>query len=249
MEIKKINKLNKKESKQIYKDEKKKYKILMKEELKKYNIILNSAPKRGVLEEVGNSITHGVGALIGVLGLVMLLLNSNTGLKLSASLVYGISIIAMMLVSCLYHAFKCDTTVKRVFRRFDYIGIYLLIGGTFAPIYLIYYGNTFGIILFIIQWILIIIGITFIAIFGPGRVKKLNFILYFAIGWSGLMFIPDFIKNNINLLYFILLGGLVYTLGMIPFSMKNSKCSHFIWHFCVIFGALIQYLGIIQFIY
>ena len=226
-----------------------KYKDLTKEEKYKYNVIVNSAPKRGVLEEIGNSVTHGLGALIGVLGLVILLLNSNTGLKISASLVYGISIIAMMLMSCLYHAFKCDTKVKRVFRRFDYIGIYLLIGGTFAPIYLIYYGNTFGIILFCIQWILIIIGITFIAIFGPGRVKKLNFILYFAIGWSGLIFIPDFINNKINLLNFILLGGLVYTFGMIPFLMKHSKVSHFIWHFCVLFGALIQFIGIIQFIY
>jgi hemolysin III len=249
MELKKINKTKRKESKKIYKNEKKRYKKLINEDKHKYNIMVNSAPKRGVLEEVGNSITHGVGALVGVLGLVLLLMNSNSKLELTASLVYGISIVMMMLMSCLYHAFKCDTVVKRIFRRFDYIGIYLLIGGTFAPIYLIYYGNTLGVVLFCIQWLLIIIGITFISIFGPGRVKILNFILYFAIGWSGIMFIPDFIKNNINLLNFILLGGLVYTFGMIPFSMKKSKISHFIWHFCVIFGALIQYLGIIQFIY
>ena len=249
MELKDINKLKKKESKKIYKTAKKEYKKSINKVKHEYYIKLNSAPKRGVLEEIGNSITHGVGALVGVFGLVILLLKSNTTLKLSASLVYGISIITMMLMSCLYHAFKCDTVVKRIFRRFDYIGIYLLIGGTFAPIYLVYYGNTLGIVLFVIQWILIITGIVFISIFGPGRVKILNFILYFAIGWSGLMFIPDFIKNNINLLNFILLGGLVYTFGMIPFLMKNSKVSHFIWHFCVLFGALIQFIGIINFIY
>ena len=245
----KLTKEKKKENNKIYKAEKKRYKRSLKEEKNKYNILINQAPKRGVLEEVGNSVTHGIGALIGVLGLLMLLFNSNTYLKLSASLVYGISIILMMLMSCLYHAFKCETKVKRLFRRFDYIGIYLLIGGTFAPIYLVYLGNILGMILFVIQWILIIVGITFVSIFGPGRVKKLNFILYFAIGWSGLMFIPDFIQNNINLLGFILIGGLAYTLGMIPFLMKNSKVSYFIWHFCVLLGAMIQYVGIIMFIY
>lgn len=213
------------------------------------NIRLNSAPKRGLLEEIGNSITHGVGVLIGITCLILLIIKSNNGIELMASLVYGVGMILMMLMSCLYHAFKCDTVVKRLFRRFDYIGIYLLIGGTFAPLYLIYLGGTVGIILFIVQWVLIITGITFVAIFGPGRVKILNFILYFAIGWSGIMFIPNFLNNNINLLYYILIGGLVYTLGMIPFVMKNIKGSHFIWHFCVLIGALIQYIGILTCVY
>ena len=245
----KVNKINKKESKKIYKEEKRRYKSYITQSKKEYNVNLNAVPQRGVLEEVGNSVTHGVGALIGALGLILLLLESNTGVKVMTSLVYGISIIFMMLMSCLYHAFKCSSKVKRVFRRFDYIGIYLLIGGTFAPIYLVYYGNTLGVVLFIIQWILITVGITFVSIFGPGRVKVLNFILYFAIGWSGLIFIPDFIKNNINLLKFILFGGIAYTLGMIPFLMKNNKASHFVWHFCVLAGAILQYIGILAYIY
>lgn len=249
MNIKKINKINKKNSKRIYKEEKKRYLKIIRAPKKERIRNLNCPPKRGVLEEVGNSVTHGVGALLGIVGLIILLIESNSGLEIMASLFYGISMIIMMLMSCLYHAFKCDSNVKRLWRRFDYTGIYLLIGGTFAPIYLIYYGNTFGIVMFCIQWLLIITGITFVSIFGPGRVKLLNFILYFAIGWSGILFIPDFIKNNINLFYSILAGGLAYTLGMIPFVMKNSKVSHFIWHFCVLFGAAIHYFGILLFIY
>ena len=222
---------------------------LNKNYIEKSNKKVINSPKRSLLEEIGNSITHGVGALLGVLALILLLVKSNTPLELMASIVYGVSIIIMMLMSCLYHAFKNGSTVKRIFRRFDYIGIYLLIGGTFAPLYLVYLGNTLGIVLFIIQWALIITGITFVAIFGPSRVKVLNYILYFAIGWSGLLFVPNFIKNNINLLYFILFGGLIYTFGMIPFLMKKSKGAHFIWHFCVIFGALFQYLGILFLVY
>ena len=249
MDYKAINKANKKISKKIYKSEKKRYKQIKNAPKKERNRALNCPPKRGVLEEVGNSVTHGVGALMAILGLVLLIIKSDTGLKLMASLFYGISMILMMLMSCLYHAFKCDSTVKRLWRRFDYTGIYLLIGGTFAPLYLVYFGNTLGIVLFCVQWALIITGITFVSIFGPGRVKLLNFILYFAIGWSGVIFIPDFIKNNIRLFYAILAGGLAYTLGMIPFVIKNSKVSHFIWHFCVLLGAALHYFGILLFVY
>jgi len=237
-ELKKKKKLEKK----IIKKEKKKLK-------KERNRLLNMPPKRGVLEEIGNSVTHGVGALLGILGLILLLLKSDTPLKIMASIFYGVSIFIMMLSSCLYHAFKSDSTVKRIFRRFDYIGIYLLIGGTFAPIFLVYQGDLFGIILFCIQWAAIITGVTFVSIFGPGRVKLLNFILYFVIGWSGLIFIPSFIKNNIQLLYWILIGGVAYTLGMIPFTMKNSKVAHFIWHFFVLIGAALHFIGIYILIY
>ena len=235
----------KEQYKQEKKEIRKKRKALKKERIR----LINTPPRRGVLEEIGNAVTHGVGALLGILGLILLLLKSDTNLKIMASIFYGVSIFIMMLSSCLYHAFKADSNVKRVFRRFDYIGIYLLIGGTFAPIFLVYQGDLFGIILFIIQWTAIIVGIIFVSIYGPVRVKILNFILYFVIGWSGLMFIPSFIKNNIQLLYWILIGGVAYTLGMIPFTMKNSKVAHFIWHFFVLIGAALHFIGIYILIY
>lgn len=209
----------------------------------------NEAPVRGVLEEIGNAVTHGVGALLAITGLILLLLKSNTGLKITASIVYGLSMTIMMTMSCLYHSFRSGSTVKRIWRRFDYSCIYLLIGGTFAPLFLVYWGNTLGIILFAIQWAFIITGITFVCIFGPGRIRWLHYTLYFAIGWSGVMFLPHFIKNNLPLLWMILAGGLVYTLGMIPFAKKNMKSAHFIWHFFVLVGAIVQFIGILLFVY
>lgn len=210
---------------------------------------LNEPPQRGLLEEIGNSVSHGVGALIAIVLLILLILKSDTPLKLTASIVYGGCMFIMLLMSCLYHAFKKGSTVKRIWRRFDYTSIYLQIGGTFAPIYLIWLGNTLGIVLFIVQWVLIITGITFVCIFGPGRVKILNFILYFAIGWSGIMFIPMWIKTDLPLLLWILAGGLAYTLGMIPFAKKNVKSAHFIWHILVVVGVVLQFIGIYLYIY
>lgn len=238
---KNLKKLQKEEALKPIKEEKLKRKHYLRS--------LSNPPMRPVKEEIGNAITHGVGALLAIAALILMLLKSDTPLKIMASIVYGVCMLIMMLMSCLYHSFKAGTKVKFLWRRFDYSSIYLLIGGTFAPIYLVYWGNTLGIVLFIIQWALIITGITFVCIFGPGRLRVLHYTMYFAIGWSGVFFIPDFIQNNLPLLWMILGGGLVYTLGMIPFAKKGVKNAHFIWHFFVLAGAAVQFLGILFFIY
>lgn len=215
---------------------------------KEYIKTLNEPPKLTILEEVGNAVVHGVGAGLAIAGFILLLLKSDTGLKIMATCFYGISLIILMLMSTLYHAFKSGSTVKRLWRRFDYSSIYLLIGGTFAPLYLVYWGNALGIVIFCIEWALIIWGITMLSIFGPGRFKWLHFSLYFIIGWSGLIFLPDWIKNNMPLLWMILIGGVIYTIGMIPFT-RDKKYSHFIWHFFVMIGAILHWFGIYLFVY
>lgn len=212
--------------------------------IKQYRKQLNAVPKRSLLEEIGNSITHGVGALAAIVMFLLMLVNSKTTPQIISSLVYGISMIVMMSMSCLYHAFGQKTRVKRLFRRFDYSSIYLLIGGTYAPILLLLTGGTTGIVVFIVQWLIIITGITFVCIFGPGRLKWLHFTLYFLIGWGGAMFIPLFNGQNNSLCFWIALGGVIYTLGMIPFCIKKSNCAHFIWHFFVLLGCLAQWIGI-----
>lgn len=219
-----------------------------KEKRKKQIKALNEPPKLTILEEVGNAVVHGIGAGLAIAGFIPLLLKSDTGLKVMASCFYGISLFLLMIMSTLYHAFKSGSKVKRLWRRFDYCSIYLLIGGTFAPLYLVYWGNTLGIIIFSIQWALIVLGIVMISVFGPGRFKWLHFSLYFIIGWSGLVFLPDWFHNNRPLMWMILIGGVVYTVGMIPFT-KDKKYSHFIWHFFVMIGAILHWIGIYYYIY
>lgn len=208
----------------------------------------NEPPKLSVTEEIGNSVTHGAGAVFAVFAMILLLIKSDTTAETIAAIIYGSSIFFMMLNSCLYHAFRSGSAIKRIWRRIDYSSIYFLIGGTFAPFYLVYYGDAFGITLFCVQWAIIAIGVAIVGIFGPAKWRALHFTMYFTIGWSGLIFLPDFYRNNLPLLWFILIGGAVYTLGMIPFAMKK-KNSHFIWHFFVLSGAVIHWLGIYFFVY
>ena len=209
---------------------------------------MNEPPKRSVLEEVGNAVTHGVGALFAVAGLVLLLLKAQTSTGLICALVYGICLLIMFLMSCLYHSFRWGTKVKRLWRRFDYISIYLLIGGTFTPMWLLFWGGQAGTAFCIAQWALILLGIIFVAVFGPGRPRALHPVLFVVLGWVGLVFLPRMVRENPPLFLFILTGGIIYTVGVIPFALKR-KGAHFLWHFFVFFGAVVHWFGIYFFLY
>ncbi len=247
-EIKKKYKLEKKKLKKDYIKSKKQLNDIYKDSIKTYyinndKINVVNPPKRGLLEEIGNAITHGVGSVFSVIALALMLLNSDTKIKIISSLIYFLGMFIMFTMSCLYHSFRHGSTVKRLFRRFDYSSIYLLIGATFVPILLVFVGGVFGNIFFFIQWLIIITGITFIGIFGPHKLNPLHMTLYIVLGWSGLMLLPFMYKNDIRLLYYILGGGIIYSLGIIPFALKK-KVSHFIWHFFVLLGAIMQWMGI-----
>lgn len=208
----------------------------------------NEPPRLTAGEEVCNTVSHGIGAGLAIAGFVLLLLRSDTPLKLTASCFYGISMMVMMLSSCIYHAMPSGSAVKRVCRRLDYSSIYLLIGGTFAPVLLVFLGNTLGIVFFCVQWVVILTGVALVAVFGPGRWRPLHFTLYFVIGWSGLLFLPTMYHQAPRLLVLIFLGGLAYTLGMIPFA-KKKKYNHSIWHLFVLAGAMLHWFGIYTCLY
>ena len=209
---------------------------------------VNEPPKRSVLEEVGNAVTHGVGVLLAVAGLVLLLMKSDTGVKTASSIIYGACMIILFLMSCLYHSFRHGSGVKRLWRRFDYISIYLLIGGTFTPLWLIYWGGRTGTLLCIAQWVIILTGVTLVGVFGPGRPKALHLTLFIVLGWCGLIFLPRMLQQDLKLFWLILCGGIIYTLGIIPFALKK-RGAHFLWHFFVLFGALVHWIGIYLYVY
>ena len=208
----------------------------------------NDPPKRSLLEEIGNAVTHGVGALFAIAGFVLLLLKSDSPVKLLCAIVYGLCLLMMFLMSCLYHSFKWGTKVKRLWRRFDYISIYLLIGGTFTPLWLLFWGGRSGTVCCIVQWVLILTGIVFVAVFGPGRPRVLHPVLFVVLGWCGLVFLPRLVRENFPLFLATLIGGIIYTVGVIPFALKK-KGAHFLWHFFVFFAAIVHWLGIYLYLF
>ena len=205
-------------------------------------------PKRALLEEIGNAVTHGIGSVFAIVAFILMMIASDTISEYIGASIYFFGLFVMFTMSCLYHAFPQGTAVKRLFRRFDYSSIYLLIGATFAPPLLNVVGGKFGIIFFVIQWVIIAAGISIVGVFGPTRLRFVHIPMYVILGWSALMLMPSMIAASFPLAMWILAGGIVYTLGIIPFAI-DMKVSHFIWHFFVLFGAIVQWVGIYFYIY
>ena len=209
---------------------------------------LKNPPRRGILVEIGNCVTHGIGSALSIVALVLMLIKSNTVEEYISAIIYFLGLFIMFTFSCIYHSFRYGSTVKRLFRRFDYSSIYLLIGATFTPILLCYLGGSFGIVFCTVQWALIILGITFIGVFGPSKFKWFHYPLYIILGWSAVIFLPKMMGENKQFFLWILIGGITYTLGIIPFAL-NKKSSHFFWHIFVLLGAIIHFMGIYLCIY
>ncbi len=202
---------------------------------------------QSILEEIGNAVTHGLGFIFGIVAFILLLVKSNTLEDYLGAFFFGISIMVLYLMSCLYHSFKNGSKVKKVFRIFDHTSIYILIGGTFAPILLCEIGGKFGWLFFYIQWGIILIGMI-LKIININRFKAFHMIMYLLLGWSGLMFMPSLLCENTPLFWLILSGGITYSAGIIFFAF-DYKAFHFIWHFFVIFGTVLHFIGIYGFIY
>ena len=205
-------------------------------------------PKRPLLEEIGNAITHGAGAAFAIVALILLLFKADSEVEYISAVIYFFGMFVMFMSSCLYHAFVYGSGVKRLFHRFDYSSIYLLIGATFAPILLCFFGDIFGIIFFAVQWIVIACGISLVGVFGPKRLNFVHIPMYVVLGWSALMLLPRMFSENLPLALWILAGGVLYTVGIIPFLMR-SRVSHFIWHFFVLAGAVVQWIGIYVYLF
>ena len=253
-EIKSISKKEKKQAKADFKSALRSIRAKKEESIRALYEIENiprpkDPPKRSILEEIGNAVTHGIGAIFGIAALVVMLVLSENALERAGAIVYGVGLSVMFSMSCLYHSFRHGAAVKRLFRRFDYSSIYLLIGATFAPVLLGFFSNTFGFIFFGIQWAIIATGVTFVGVFGPTRLRWLHIPLYVILGWSAIMLLPGMIGGGaLKMALFILGGGVTYSVGIIPFVLKK-RASHFIWHFFVLGGAIVQWFGIYKYIF
>ena len=198
-------------------------------------------------EELFNAITHGIGALLSVAGCVVLLVRCHQlgdSVAAVSSAIYGATLIILYTVSTLYHAIA-NEKAKAVFRVFDHVTIYLLIAGTYTPYTLACLGGALGWTLFGIVWTAAIVGIVFSSI-SLRRFQKLSLICYIAMGWVILIAIKPLWQVIGTLpMVFLVIGGVLYTGGVLFYQMKESRYMHSIWHLFVIAGSIFQYFSIL----
>ena len=201
-------------------------------------------------EEIANSVSHGVGALLGIAGTAILVVFAalkSDAMGIVAAAIYGFSLIVLHTMSTLYHSLT-NNKAKKVFQVLDHCSIFLLILGTYTPISLCLIGGTPGITLFLINLSITALGVVLNSV-NMKKWHKLSMVFYLLMGWSIVFFfkyIPPVPAGGIAL---VLSGGISYTVGIIFYNMKKQKFMHFIWHLFVLCGSLLHYFFVLFYIY
>jgi len=198
-------------------------------------------------EEFLNALTHGVGALLSLLGFALLVNvthQSGDPWGLASVIVFGCSLTLLYTTSTVYHALPVGS-LKELFRRFDHMVIYLLIAGTYTMMSLtVLREESIGWVVLGVQWSLAALGITMKSVFGPDRFNLLSTLGYVVMGWMVLLCLDELLLNLPEpALFFLIAGGASYTLGVPFFLMDQSKkFFHSIWHLFVMCGSICHFL-------
>jgi hemolysin III len=200
------------------------------------------------LEEIANTVTHGIGLVLSVAGFIVLLVLTilrGTAWHIVACSVYGASLICLYTASTLYHA-VISPRLKRALRIFDHSAIYLLIAGTYTPFLLLHLRGPWGWSLFGVVWGLAVAGILFKFWF-VDHFHYLSTGAYVLMGWLVVVAAKPVLAHvpSATLLW-LLAGGLFYTTGVIFYIWKRLPYSHAVWHMFVLAGSTCHYFAVLR---
>ena len=201
-------------------------------------------------EELANSITHGIGIALSLAALVVLVayasLQGDTWKIVSFS-IYGFSLVLLYTASTLYHSFNAPR-LKHYLKIFDHAAIYLLIAGTYTPFLLVLLRNNFGWIMFGVIWSLALVGI-FFKLFFVHRFQIFSVTIYLLMGWLAIVAFKPMLKYiPEEALYWLLAGGLSYSLGVIFYLWKGIAYHHAIWHLFVLGGSICHFFAVLFYV-
>ena len=199
-------------------------------------------------EEIFNSVSHGVGALLAIAGtavLITLAAKNRTAIEVVSASVFGASLIILYLMSTLYHAIT-NRKAKKVLQIIDHDTIFLLIAGTYTPYALCCIEPKWlGWMIFVIIWVVAIIGIVLSSV-NLDKFRKISTLCYILMGWGIVLAIKP-LKEGIpkSSLTLLAVGGVLYSLGCIFYVKKKVRYFHSIWHLFVVAGSILHYFSIL----
>ncbi|MFD2566679.1 PAQR family membrane homeostasis protein TrhA [Pseudotenacibaculum haliotis] len=201
-------------------------------------------------EERLNIITHGIGLLLSVVGFPFLIIKAfdfEGFWKPASFIIYGLSMIILYAASTFYHAAK-EAKLRRRLNIFDHAAIYVLIAGTYTPFTIIVLEGTVGWVLFGLTWGFALTGII-LKLFYTGRFDKLSTLMYILMGWQIIFAIKPLMKNfSEEGLYWLIAGGIFYTIGAVLYSIKKLPYYHATFHVFVVLGSFSHFLSIYYYI-
>ncbi len=201
-------------------------------------------------EEIANSLTHGIGAGLSVAALVVLVTFSAVAgdpWRVVSFSIYGACLVALYLASTFYHVFH-SPRLKRIFRVFDHVAIFLLIAGTYTPVALVSLGGGWGWTLFGLIWGLAVFGIL-LEVFFMDRVRWLTMTVYLGMGWLVVVAgKPVAEALPLGALIWLGAGGLAYTGGVVFYLWEKLPYNHAIWHLFVLGGSACHFFGFLFYV-
>ncbi len=197
-----------------------------------------------------NTITHLLGALIalpGILFLIILATQTGDPWKIISTSIYGLTLVLLYLSSSLYHGH--GGRFKKLFQKFDHLSIYLLIAGTYTPYMLVTLRGVWGWSILGVVWGLALLGIIIDLLpKDPNKEDKriIQLVIYLIMGWLVIIPLKPLAENLASNGVFLLgLGGLLYTVGVVFFVLDEKlKHAHGIWHLFVLGGSVSHYISI-----
>ena len=194
-------------------------------------------------EEIANAVTHGIGALLAITGLVILMIYADGQYTLSFA-IYGTTLIILYLASTLYHSL-IFTRARNLFRKFDHMAIFLLIAGTYTPFCLTALDGWLRWTMLGTVWGFAITGVVLKSLF-TGKFEWLSTGIYILTGWLVILAIKP-IYEFLSLEGFLLLifGGAAYTIGTIFYLNHRIPYSHSIWHLWVLAGSVLHFFAVL----
>ncbi|WP_420628857.1 PAQR family membrane homeostasis protein TrhA [Candidatus Leptofilum sp.] len=198
-------------------------------------------------EEIANSITHGIGAALSIAGLTLLVslaaIYGDVWRVVSFS-IYGSSLVLLYLCSTLYHSIQ-HPKAKRILRIFDHSAIYLLIAGSYTPFTLVSMRGPWGWTLFGVVWGLALLGIAFKTVF-IGKYEKWATAAYVLMGWLVVIaFKQMLVTVPPGGIVWLVVGGVVYTLGVLFYAWEKLPYNHAIWHLFVLGGSICHFFAVL----
>lgn len=196
-------------------------------------------------EELINTLSHGVGAGLGLSGLILCIIRAaihQNPISIFSGIVFGVSLIILYTMSAVYHGVR-PGIAKRILRICDHCTIFILIAGSYTPFTLITLKGNVGLTLFFIIWSMAALGIVLNAM-DLERFKRFSMVCYLVMGWCVVFTFP-MLKANLapTGLSLLIWGGIAYTVGAAIFGVGSKvKYMHSLWHFFVLAGSILHFL-------
>lgn len=196
-------------------------------------------------EEIFNAVSHGIGAAFSIPALVMMTLRAHGGLPAVSVCLFGVSMIMLYTVSCVYHALSRNLEGKKVLRVIDHCNVYALVLGTYIPVSLLGVGGTSGWVLFGIVCFCTVLGITLTAI-RVDRFRIPQVFCHLLSGWSILLGWTRLTQTmGRGGTVWLLFGGIFYTVGSVLYGVGSCRrYTHSVFHVFCLMGSFCHFIGI-----